>query len=417
MWRMLAPARTRLDVSHLPARTPGAAIAIERAPAIGDTARTDARRRVLFVGAFPPAGGAVFGGAVSCCRGLVESSLSRAVDLTLLDSTQASLPAPPLPVRAALAARRCARFARALRQVGPDALLLFASGGFSFLEKASFAVAARAAGIPSVLSVRSGHFTDQVHASSGFRALASLLLRASGCTVMAQGETARRVFVEELGVPPERCTVVENWLGSPRLLDVGSARVVRTGAPLRVQFLGWLEPFKGIDELLDATAALARDPGCPRFEVRLAGHGSLRAAAEVKARRLGIGDRVVFEGVLGPRAKEDALERADVLVLPSHTEGLPNAMLEGMAAALPVVVTPVGSIPDVVAHGVNGLVVRPRDAAALAGALRDVLRSPELRRRLGAAAHATATARFSPERAAAQVLELLVPHDREPART
>jgi glycosyltransferase involved in cell wall biosynthesis len=114
-----------------------------------------------------------------------------------------------------------------------------------------------------------------------------------------------------------------------------------------------------------------------------------------------------LEGLLEGERKLAALERAHIFVLPSYTEGLPNAMIEAMAVGLPVVVTRVGSIPDVVIDETNGLLVQPRDSAALATALRRLIASAELRQRLGQAAHATARTRFATEHAARALSSLI----------
>jgi glycosyltransferase involved in cell wall biosynthesis len=116
---------------------------------------------------------------------------------------------------------------------------------------------------------------------------------------------------------------------------------------------------------------------------------------------------VRFAGILIGRAKLEALRSADAFVLPSYTEGLPNAMIEAMAAGLPVVVSAVGSVPDVVVHGVNGLLVSPRDGVSLEGAMRRILSSPELRLRLGREAHRVASERFAPESAASRLVALI----------
>jgi glycosyltransferase involved in cell wall biosynthesis len=81
----------------------------------------------------------------------------------------------------------------------------------------------------------------------------------------------------------------------------------------------------------------------------------------------------------------EILQALDIFVLPSNWEGLPNAVLEAMAAGLPVVATRVGGVPEVVVEGQTGILVPPRDPNALADALLTLLRDPNLRRRMGQA--------------------------------
>lgn len=93
------------------------------------------------------------------------------------------------------------------------------------------------------------------------------------------------------------------------------------------------------------------------------------------------------------------LARAAMYVLPTHTEGLPLSLLQAMAAGCPVVAGAIGAVPDVVDDGFNGLLVPPRDATALAGAIERLLSQPTLAREMGRAARATIASRFRPEAA------------------
>jgi glycosyltransferase involved in cell wall biosynthesis len=364
------------------------------------------RPRLLFVGAFPPPDSKVVGGNIADCRALLGSSFSSRFELALLDSTQASLPPPPLPTRIRLAAARVVAFFRLFAARRPDAMLVFASSGLSFVEKALFIVYGRLRGVPGLLSIRSGHFTDKCRRSSWFRGLARLLLKAPA-RLLCQGEQWRRFFISELGIMPERCVVLENWVASNELLAIGGRRAVRTDAPLRILFLGWIEPFKGVFELIEAARVLRADPGAPRFVLSLAGEGAATSAVRSVIDGAGLADCVRLEGLLAGQRKLAAVEEADIFVLPSYTEGLPNAMIEAMAAGLPVVVTPVGSVPDVVTNDENGLLVPPRDAPALTAALRRLLDSPSLRAALGASAHRVASERFATEPAAETLSKLV----------
>ncbi|HIE83591.1 MAG TPA: hypothetical protein EYQ00_06970 [Dehalococcoidia bacterium] len=109
------------------------------------------RPHVLFVGAFPPTHRKVFGGNVTDCKALLESSFPEHVELTLLDSTQISNPGPSSPVRVVLAIKRLIRFLILFERRRPDALLLFSSGGASLLEKATMAWWARLRSVPSLI--------------------------------------------------------------------------------------------------------------------------------------------------------------------------------------------------------------------------------------------------------------------------
>jgi len=115
-------------------------------------------------------------------------------------------------------------------------------------------------------------------------------------------------------------------------------------------------------------------------------------------------DRVVFAGHREGAAR--LVGDLDVVVLPSWTEGLPVVVLEAMAQRRPVVATPVGGTPEVVADGETGVLVPPRDPRALAAALRELLADPDRRARMGEAAYARVAERFSAEAMTRRVLEI-----------
>ena len=138
------------------------------------------------------------------------------------------------------------------------------------------------------------------------------------------------------------------------------------------------------------------------------GDGDLRGELERRARDLAA--PVTFTGALERAEAARALAAADVMAVPSvvdragNVDGLPNAMLEGLASGRAVVASRVAGIPDVVEDGANGLLVPPGDAAALAEALRRLAAEPETRERLGREARRRAEGRMS-WRAAARAFE------------
>ena len=107
------------------------------------------------------------------------------------------------------------------------------------------------------------------------------------------------------------------------------------------------------------------------------GQGQLEAEVQALHRELGLGDRC---RLLGYRTDvKDLMAAADLFVLASAFEGLPVSIMEAMASGLPVVATAVGGVPEAVVDGETGLLVPPRDASALAGALLRLARDPDLR--------------------------------------
>lgn len=139
---------------------------------------------------------------------------------------------------------------------------------------------------------------------------------------------------------------------------------------------------KGAFDLLEATERVKeKHPALP-IRLKIAGHGEIDEVREWIAVH-GLSDSVEVPGWIGPDEKERLLREADVFVLPSYHEGLPIALLESMASGLPIVVSPVGGIPEAIEDGRSGLFVAPGDVAGLAAALESVLLDSALRERLG----------------------------------
>lgn len=373
--------------------------ALALGPAVFDV--SDGVARVLFVGAFPPPNRTVFGGMVSSCRALLQSSLPQRVNLDLLDTTQISNPPPNFAIRLLLALRRVTRYVWRFERQRPDAVLLFAAVGASLVEKGVMAWYARLRGVPSFLFPRGGGIIDEFEKSRITRWWVTIVFRGAR-TIFCQSERWHQFAVETLGLRAENAPVIPNWTASPELLAVGRARQPRRGGPVRLLFLGWLDREKGVEELLEACREVAVTH---EITLDIAGEGNYSEPARHFVAQHGLCDLVRFNGWLSGQSLAAALATADVFVLPSWAEGLPNAMIEAMAARLAVVVSSVGSVPDVVAHGEHALLVPPRDTAALTAALTRIVEDSMLRHRLAEAGHKLAAECFDVERAVDQMIE------------
>ncbi|WP_437877474.1 glycosyltransferase family 4 protein [Sorangium sp. So ce513] len=188
---------------------------------------------------------------------------------------------------------------------------------------------------------------------------------------------------------------------SPEAASSGAASSETASAPAASggAFVGIMpaafHPVKGHDVLLRALARL-RDRGVA-VTVLVVGDGDERDRIHGLARELGVdGKEARFLGFR--KDVPDLLVGADFFVLPSRNEGLPLAVLEAMARRLPVVVTPVGGVPEVVHHEEHGLIVPVDDADALADAIERLARDRALGRRLGEAGHARVRDDFSFEK-------------------
>ena len=135
---------------------------------------------------------------------------------------------------------------------------------------------------------------------------------------------------------------------------------------------------KALDVLLDAVAQLV--PTLPELRLYLIGDGPLRRNLETKVVEKALTQHVLFTGRVAHRGLPDYYRAADVTVLPSHWEGMPNTLLESQACGTPFVASAVGAIPQLANHGVDELVA-PGDRQQLAAAIATCLqRTPERHR-------------------------------------
>jgi glycosyltransferase involved in cell wall biosynthesis len=211
--------------------------------------------------------------------------------------------------------------------------------------------------------------------------------------------------VDVLGFSVENSVVIPNWTATPTLIDIGSQRSWhRESKRVKFLFLGWVDHEKGVCELIHACNILAKRYD---FQLDIAGDGN----ALDKVRELISNYKLQNYVNLCGWANEDRvlqlLNDSDVLVLPSYAEGLPNAMVEAMAAGLAVIVTAVGNIPNYIKNYENGILIIPRDSEGLAEAMTILSGDPRLITRLGKAGHAKACEVFSINPAVDRLVELV----------
>jgi glycosyltransferase involved in cell wall biosynthesis len=257
---------------------------------------------------------------------------------------------------------------------------------FDFYTNLMLLPTARLAGIPVLIgSMR--QLGDRLSPAQT-RALAWVLRWFPDRIVCNSRAAAARLL--ELGVASRKPVVIPNALPDECFQTTAPA-LPRSPRTLRVGLVARMnEKVKNHPALLRATAVLLEE--FPQMEVVLAGDGQLRPELEKMATDLGIAGHVRF---LGERRDIPAvLASLDISVLASLSESLPNAILEAMAAGLPVVSTRVGGSPEVVRQGETGFLVDSGNDAQLVKALATLLRDESLRQRFGASGREAARAQF-----------------------
>ena len=161
-----------------------------------------------------------------------------------------------------------------------------------------------------------------------------------------------------------------------------------------ILFAGKLDEKKGFCDLIRAMPMILSE--VPNAKLLFAGHGDIERGKTL-ARRLGVDSSVQFLGWPKNSQKAEVFAQASVFCLPSYGEGVPMAMLEAMAYQVPIVVTPVGGIPDIISDTYNGIFVTPGKEGEIAQAIIDILTNDELRMVLAENAYQTVRHKFWPD--------------------
>ena len=227
------------------------------------------------------------------------------------------------------------------------------------------------------------------------------------------GVTCTQANLEHLAaLAPSLDTVelVYHGLDLGRFTDTVTGRAARDGSdpsnPVRILSVGRLVEKKGFDDLLEA---LARLPSALAWRLDVVGGGALQAPLRRHAVSLGIGGRVTWRGSLPHDRVVEQFAAADLFALASRVcadgdrDGLPNVLMEAQLLGAACVATRASATPELIEHEINGLLVPPRDAGALAGALERLIGEPAMRARLAAAGRHVVTKRFSFEDGVARI--------------
>jgi glycosyltransferase involved in cell wall biosynthesis len=210
--------------------------------------------------------------------------------------------------------------------------------------------------------------------------------------------------LEGIGVSPRRIVIRHNSVRSfvpaidDRVTQLRRTLGIASGTTVLLT-VGRLSKEKGQSDLIQAMALLRKR----KLRLIIVGEGPDRQKLRDEARTLAVSDSVAFVGHQKDVTPYYAL--ADLMVLPSHTEGSPNALLEGLAAGLPIVATAVGGVPEIVTAKKAAILVEKRNPTALARAITSMLDDGSLRTQLSTAGRRTA-AKYSPESYCAAMLSL-----------
>ena len=273
---------------------------------------------------------------------------------------------------------------------------LLRSGRFrlihSFLFHANIAgrIAAAGTGVPAISAIR------VMEVDRPLRVTLDRLTHRWAAAETCVSETVRRWSIER-GLPAEKLVAIPNGIDCtrPAAPPAGLRRELGLADDAKIAlFVGRLHRQKGPDLLLDAAVRLRQR--LPGLHFVLAGDGPMAGKLADDAERAGILPQFHLLG-----RRDDVLRLmadADLFVLPSRWEGMPNAVLEAMAAGLPVVAADVGGCGELVVNGTTGILAAPEDAQQLADAIAKIAADPALAERMGGAGRERACGEFTVER-------------------
>jgi len=201
---------------------------------------------------------------------------------------------------------------------------------------------------------------------------------------IALSESWKTFYTETVGLDKDRVVILMNPVKIPNELPLRS-----DVAPISFIFLGRIGQRKGTFDLLEAIAKLPENVR-DQCEINIAGDGEIEKATE-QASRLGITNCVRILGWINADKRDELLAKSHAFILPSYNEGLPMSLLEAMGWGLPVIVTPVGGIPELITSTENGLLINPGDVQKLSQAMQKLIENQSLRLSLGNAARETVT--------------------------
>jgi glycosyltransferase involved in cell wall biosynthesis len=295
----------------------------------------------------------------------------------------------PLAPRTEMDLSAAWRFARVLRRLAPDLIHAHDPHGVAMASLALSLGSGAAHGgrLPALVASRRVDFHLKGNSFSRWK-------YRQVDRFIAASEAIRKMLVAD-GVPEEQTVTVHEGIDVDHVVaappvNVHEAFFLPHGAPV-VGNVAALVPHKGQRYLIDAARLVVQQLPDARFVIL--GEGELREHLEKHVHEHRLEKHVLLPGfrtdVLG------CLKAFDLFVMSSVTEGLGTSLLDAMAASRPIVATTAGGIPEIVDDGVNGLLVPPRDAHALADAIVRALKDADLRRRMGEAGFARVNERFT----------------------
>lgn len=317
--------------------------------------------RLLFIGSFPKE---TKGGSSTACLMLLDTPEFSEDQVIQLDSTLDDISNNLFTARIWRALKRFGKLNRILFRQKPQSALIVCGHGWSFIEKGITLLYCRLFNIPSVLYPNSGLILQNLERKPFARFTRFVFNRSK--YIICQGEYWRNTFAPLVN-NRSKLKVLKNWIQEDVIDKPLPPYIPKEGNTISLVYLGWLEAYKGLNELLKAVKIVADQDINVKLDIW--GVGSYEDELKQQCLLLGLEQNIRFRGWASQADKQNIFQSQSILVLPSHYEGLPNVVIEGMANGLPVISSNVTTLPEIIDHMENGLLFESRDHVALASAI------------------------------------------------
>jgi len=363
------------------------------------------KSKLVIVGAFPFMRSdfkenTFFGGILTSSEIIIKSDIFKYYEMILIDSSHNSHPLPTLLNRSYKAIKRILTLIYELICSKPDAALIFASDGKSALEKGLMIVLCNLFRTKVLIFPRAGNLIKQTSESLIFLGFIKFMFKRSSM-FLCQGPKWADYASNILKIDQSNILIIKNWTATEDLIKIGEEKHYNNKEEIKILFVGWLEDFKGVYELLNA-AEMIFDLD-KNISLTFVGNGTAMEPAKRFVKNKRLDGFVKFLGWRSGKDLYDCYENNNVFILPSWSEGLPNAVIEAMAAGLAVITTKVGTIPEVFTNNENSILIEPKNENEIFQSIKRLTINHDLRIKISKNGHIFSKYNFS----STQTLKLL----------
>ena len=307
------------------------------------------------------------GGQLTAITLLVNYLEQKNISYDIVDIFRSSFPPPPLSDKLKVSFIKYREVKRILNKKSYKGALIFGTHGLGYWEKLILSLLINSHKIKTLFFVRSGHFYSAIERKN-YKAPIKRYLMNRLDYIGYQGGKWEELY-NKIGIDKSRLVKILNWI------DISDYKRSFTNKKVSFLYVGWMVKEKGVEELFEV---IANHRDLDEYEFTFVGGGTLLDELKEKKEKQNL-NNITFTGWLDSKDVAEYYHNTDALILPSHTEGFPNVILEALNYRLPIIATNVGGIPESVIDGYNGYILEPKDKNKLYSSIKSIGSSKELK--------------------------------------